>query len=140
MHSNRSACYLREHLYSSANFDSLVVATGRFFNQNYDEFFLECLYRLLCANIGLQEFTLALDELFDISQSSSLNFNLRLKYKTDFNQIQSALPRLKYEHQHGEYDIKQMFMNESLDQTTFFDIYLFHSNFYNSFLHKKTKS
>ncbi|CAF2669855.1 unnamed protein product [Rotaria sp. Silwood2] len=90
LNSNRSACYLREHLYAGANLDSLVVVTGRFFNQTYDEFFLKCLYRLICANIGLQEFTFAPDELFNLSQNPSINFNLRLKYTTDFNQIQSA--------------------------------------------------
>ncbi|CAF3539747.1 unnamed protein product [Rotaria sp. Silwood1] len=137
LHSNRSTCYLREHLYPGANFDSLVVVTGRFFSQTYDEFFLKCLYRLACANIGLQEFTFALDELFNLSQNPSINFNLRLKYTKDFNQIQSALPRLKNEYQHGEYDLKQMFNNESIHQTTFFDIHMFHSNFYNSLCIKK---
>ncbi|CAF4643092.1 unnamed protein product, partial [Rotaria sp. Silwood2] len=80
LNSNRSACYLREHLYAGANLDSLVVVTGRFFNQTYDEFFLKCLYHLICANIGLQEFTFAPDELFNLSQNPSINFNLRLKY------------------------------------------------------------
>ncbi|CAF4061192.1 unnamed protein product [Rotaria sp. Silwood2] len=90
LNSNHSACYLREHLYAGANLDSLVVVTGRFFNQTYDEFFLKYLYRLICANIELQEFTFAPDELFNLSQNPSINFNLRLKYTTDFNQIQSA--------------------------------------------------
>jgi hypothetical protein len=36
LHSNRSACYLRESLYPGANLDSFVVVTGRFFNRtNY---------------------------------------------------------------------------------------------------------
>ncbi|CAF1092693.1 unnamed protein product [Rotaria sordida] len=110
LHSNRSACYLREHLYPGANLDSLVVVT---------------------------EFTYVFDELFNLSQNSSINFNLRLKHTIDFNQIQTALPRLKHEYQHGEYDLKQMFNNESLDQIIFFDIHMFHSNFYNDSCIKK---
>ena len=140
LHSNRSACYLREQLYPGANLDSLVVVTGRFCNQSYDEFFLKCLYRLVCANIGLQEFTLALNGLFELSRNPAINHNLRMAYSIDFNRIQSHLPRLHQEYQHGEYDIKQMFNNQSLDQKTFFDINMFHADFHNDLCIKKRRN
>jgi len=137
LHSNRSACYLRERLYPGANLDSLVVVTGRFCNKTYDEFFLKCLYRLICANIGLQEFTFVLDGFFELVENPSINFNLRLKYSQDFNQIQSCLPRLKEEYQNGKYDLKQMFSHQSIEQKSFFDIHLFHSDFKNNSCIKK---
>jgi hypothetical protein len=49
----------------------------------------------------------------------------------DFDQLQSSLSRWKEEHQDGKYDLKQMFSNESIDQTTLFDIQMFHANFKN---------
>jgi hypothetical protein len=137
LHSNRSACYLRERLYPGANLDSFVVVTGRLCNQIYDEFFLKCLYRLMCATIGLQEFTLLLDRFFELSQNSSINFNLRMKYLEEFNQIRSNLPRLKDEFENGKYDLKQMFNDESMNSTSFFDIHLFHCDFNNNSCVKK---
>jgi hypothetical protein len=137
LHSNRSACYLRERLYPGANLDSFIVVTGRFCNQTYDEFFLKCLYRLICATIGLQKYTFGLDGFFELSQNSSINFNLRWKYIQDFNELQSCLPRLKDEYQNGKYDLKQMFNNESINSTSFFDIHLFHSDYKNNSCIKK---
>ncbi|CAF1317832.1 unnamed protein product [Rotaria magnacalcarata] len=139
LHSNRSACYLREHLYSSAKLDSMVVVTAHFFSQTYDEFFLKCLYRLMCADIGLQESTFSLEGLFDKLKNLATNFILRSQYEAHFHDIQSALPRLKQENQHGEYNLKQMFNNESLDQKSFFDIHTFHFKFYNDSFIKKRK-
>ena len=69
LHSNRSACYLRENLYPGANLDSLVIVTGRYCTKTYDEYFLKCLYRLICANIGLQEYSFSLDALFDFNST-----------------------------------------------------------------------
>jgi hypothetical protein len=131
LQSNRSACYLRERLYHGAILDSFVVVTGGVCNQTFDELFLKCLYRLICANIGLNDLTIVLDELFDLYQNPSINFNLRMKHTNDFNQIQSVLPRLRKEYQSGEYDLKQMFNNQSIDQMNLFDIHSFHSNFEN---------
>jgi hypothetical protein len=136
LHSNRSACYLREGLYPGANLDSFVVVTGRFFNRTYDEFFLKCLHRLICSNIGLQKYKF-LQNYFELLQNSSINFNLRIKYFEDFNNIQLCLPRLKDEYQNGKYDLKQMFNNQLIDQKTFFDIQLFHSDYKNNLYLKK---
>jgi hypothetical protein len=136
LHSNRSACYLREGLYPGANLDSFVVVTGRFFNRTYDEFFLKCLHRLICSNIGLQRYEY-LQNYFELLQNSSINFNLRMKYFEDFNNIQLCLPRLKEEYQNGKYDLKQMFNNQLIDQKTFFDIQLFHSDYKNNLYLKK---
>jgi hypothetical protein len=137
LHSNRSACYLRERLYPGASLDAFVVMTGRLCNQIYDDFFLKCLHRLICATIGLQEFTLLFDGFFQLAQHSSINFNLRLKYAEEFNRIRTNLPRLKDELENGKYDLKQMFNDESMNSTNLFDIHLFHCDFNNNSSIKK---
>lgn len=137
LHSNRSSCYLQEHLYSGASLDSFIVVTGRVFNQSYDEYFLKCLYRLLCSKIGSQEHTSTLEQFFELSQNSSINFPLRLKYFADFEQIKKNLPRLKDESQKGKFDLKKIFQNLSINQKTLFDIEHFHSNFKNKLYLKK---
>ena len=137
LHSNRSACYLRERLYPCATLDSLVVVTGRLFNQTYDEFYLKCLHRLICATIGLNELNIVLDGFFQLSQDSAINFNLRSRYAQEFQRIQSHLPRLKAEFKTGRFNLKQMFNEQSSHSTTFFDIDRFHSDFSNESLIKK---
>lgn len=131
LHSNRSACYLRERLYPGANLDSIVVVTGRLFNQTYDEFYLKCLYRLICATIGLQEFNFILEGFFQLAQNSSINFNLRSRYAEEFHRLQSNLSRLKDEVKAGKYDLKRMFNERLKSSTSFFDIDRFHCDYYN---------
>jgi hypothetical protein len=137
LHSNRSACYLREGFYPGAGFDAFTVVTNRLFSQTYDDFFLKCLYRLTCATISLQDFTLRLDGCFILAQNPSINFNLRMKYAEEFNRIQSNLPRLKDESKKGKYDLKQMFSKPSINSTSLFDIDLFHCDYNNDSCIKK---
>lgn len=131
-HSNRAACYVREGLYGGSNLDTFVVVIGRHHNETHDELFFKCLYRLISSMIALQKCTHLLDKFFELAQNSSINNNLHGKYLQDINEVRSCLPRLKDEYQNGKYDLKQMFNNQSINQTNLFNSHLFHSNYRNN--------
>ena len=131
LHSNRSSCYLQEQIYSGASLDSFMVVTGRVFTHTFDEYFLKCLYRLACATIGSQEYSMILDSFLRLSQNDSIYFQLRLKYFQDFDQLQKNLPRLRDEFEKGLFDLVKLFECSSINSKTFFDIEQFHSNFKN---------
>ncbi|UJR38350.1 hypothetical protein I4U23_031020 [Adineta vaga] len=126
------ACYLRERLYFDASMDSTVVVTGHLLNKTSDELFFKCLYRLICANIALVEFSFPIFELLNLSQTSSIDPQIRCKYLSDYQQLNANLDRLKDQCAHGIYSLKTMFHQEHFDQKTQFDFQTYHYNFYNT--------
>ncbi|CAF0718792.1 unnamed protein product [Adineta ricciae] len=139
LHSNRSACYLRQRLYSGASTDSAVVVTGKFIANTSDDLFLKCLYRLICSNIVLEDFSFRILQLLALTETDNIHPQLRWKYAPDFDQLNSNLTRIKDECAHGIYDVKKMFHQQYFDQKTVFDFETFHSNFDNTSLIKKRR-
>ena len=137
LHANRAACYLRERLYSSASADAAMVTTGQLFDQTYDKNFFKSLYRLICANYGLNQYSIVLDTFFLLYQEASISRELPQMFTDDFAQLRSVLARLREEHETGNYDLTSMFTKESIDLSTSFDLQRFHANYKNDRLMKK---
>ena len=139
LYSNRSAAYLREGLYASAAVDSTIVSSAGFFDDDYNEHFVKCIYRLVCAQFGMNQFRLTVNLFLSLSDKALENYHFKQLYANDFQRLRTVLTRLKDENEGGNYDVKSMFSTDPFSQKTFFDLDLCYADFQNKLYLKKRR-